>query len=108
MQPRSVDELRALYDVKPWWTEHFGAELLRVLREAGGARAGRRRAARAGARAAAHRASRQLGQLGRRSAPVEGAAAPQALARPAPRLAGRPPPQLQPASSLSCDRAGEV
>ncbi len=33
-QPRSVDELRALSNVKPWWTEHFGAELLSVLQEA--------------------------------------------------------------------------
>jgi len=33
-QPHSVDELRALSGVKAWWTEHFGPELLRVLRDA--------------------------------------------------------------------------
>lgn len=33
-QPRSIDELRALGNVKAWWTENFGAELLNVLREA--------------------------------------------------------------------------
>ncbi len=33
-QPQSLDELRALGPVKPWWADHFGEELLRVLREA--------------------------------------------------------------------------
>jgi ribonuclease D len=34
LQPRSMDDLRALTVVKAWWTEHFGPELLAVLREA--------------------------------------------------------------------------
>ncbi|HXX46971.1 MAG TPA: HRDC domain-containing protein [Myxococcota bacterium] len=34
LQPRTFDELRALGPVKTWWAEHFGEELLRVLREA--------------------------------------------------------------------------
>ena len=33
-QPRTLDELRALGPVKPWWAEHFGGELLGVLQEA--------------------------------------------------------------------------
>jgi len=34
--PKSVDELRALPALKPWWAEQFGAEVLAVLREAEG------------------------------------------------------------------------
>ncbi|MFI5315301.1 MAG: ribonuclease D [Myxococcota bacterium] len=34
VQPRSLDELRALGPLKSWWSEHFGAELLRVLHDA--------------------------------------------------------------------------
>ena len=32
--PRSADEMRALAAVKPWWTEQFGPEVLRVLQDA--------------------------------------------------------------------------
>ena len=32
--PRSADEMRELAAVKPWWTEQFGPEVLRVLQDA--------------------------------------------------------------------------
>jgi ribonuclease D len=32
--PRSADEMRGLSAVKPWWTEQFGSEVLRVLLDA--------------------------------------------------------------------------
>ncbi len=32
--PRSVEEMRGLTALKPWWAEHFGAEVLRILQNA--------------------------------------------------------------------------
>ncbi len=38
--PKSVDELRSLPALKPWWAEQFGAEVLAVLHDAEGRSAG--------------------------------------------------------------------